>query len=111
MLKQVSRPKHQRQRQREQRGAVMILFSLTIVVLIGFAGLAIDLGRAFVIKTELQNAMDACALSAASIDTNLRSAKVCKRCDSRPLRSAITQTCCCECLAELNAASACCTSA
>lgn len=64
MLKQVSRPKHQRQR--EQRGAVMILFGLTMVVLIGFAGLAIDLGRAFVIKTELQNAMDACALSAAS---------------------------------------------
>ena len=44
----------------------MILFGLTMVVLIGFAGLAIDLGRAFVIKTELQNAMDACALSAAS---------------------------------------------
>ena len=70
MFKQVSGPKHQHQHQhqhqREQRGAVMILFGLTIVVLIGFAGLAIDLGRSFVIKTELQNAMDACALSAAS---------------------------------------------
>ena len=50
----------------KQRGAVMILFGLTLVILIGFAGLAIDLGRFFVIKTELQNAMDACALSAAS---------------------------------------------
>jgi hypothetical protein len=42
------------------------MFGLTLVVLIGFAGLAIDLGRFFVIKAELQNAMDACALSAAS---------------------------------------------
>lgn len=49
-----------------QRGAVAIMFGLTLVVLIGFAGLAIDLGRFFVIKAELQNAMDACALSAAS---------------------------------------------
>jgi len=49
-----------------QRGAVAITLGLTLVVLIGFAGLAIDLGRFFVIKAELQNAMDACALSAAS---------------------------------------------
>ena len=49
-----------------QRGAVVIMFGLTVVVLIGFIGLAVDLGRFFVIKTELQNAMDACALSAAS---------------------------------------------
>lgn len=51
---------------RPQRGAVMVMFGLMLVVLIGFAGLAIDLGRFFVIKSELQNAMDACALSAAS---------------------------------------------
>ena len=51
---------------RHQRGAVTIVFGLMLVVLIGFAGLALDLGRLFVIKTELQNAMDACALSAAS---------------------------------------------
>ena len=51
---------------RQQRGAVMILFGAALAVLIGFAGLAIDLGRFFVIKAELQNAMDACALSAAS---------------------------------------------
>lgn len=51
---------------RPQRGAVVLVFGLTLVVLIGFAGLAIDLGRFFVIKSELQNAVDACALSAAS---------------------------------------------
>lgn len=49
-----------------QGGAVAIILGITIVVLIGFAGLAIDLGRFFVVKAELQNAMDACALSAAS---------------------------------------------
>ncbi len=51
---------------RHLRGAVMIVFGLTLVVLIGFVGLALDLGRFFVIKAELQNAVDACALSAAS---------------------------------------------
>lgn len=49
-----------------QGGAVAIIFGLTVIVLVGFIGLAIDLGRFFVIKAELQNAMDACALSAAS---------------------------------------------
>jgi Flp pilus assembly protein TadG len=53
-------------RDRQQRGAVAIMFGLTLAIMIGFAGLAIDLGRFFIIKTELQNAMDACALAAAS---------------------------------------------
>lgn len=50
---------------RSQRGAVAIIVALSIAVLIGMIGLAIDLGRMFVIKTELQNAADACALAAA----------------------------------------------
>lgn len=55
-----------RARARREGGAVAVIFGLTVVVLVGFIGLAIDLGRFFVIKAELQNAMDACALSAAS---------------------------------------------
>ncbi|MDZ4102000.1 MAG: TadE/TadG family type IV pilus assembly protein [Hydrogenophaga sp.] len=51
---------------RSQRGVVAILLGLSLTVLIGFAGLAIDLGRFFIIKTELQNGMDACALAASS---------------------------------------------
>lgn len=51
---------------RHQRGAVAVLFGLMLVVLIAFAGLAVDVGRFFVIKSELQNAVDACALSAAT---------------------------------------------
>jgi Flp pilus assembly protein TadG len=50
----------------QQRGAVVLVFALSLLVLIGFAGLAIDLGRFFVIKSELQNAVDACALAAAT---------------------------------------------
>lgn len=57
---------HQRARTRREGGAVAVIFGLTVVILIGFAGLAVDLGRFFVIKAELQNAMDACALAAAS---------------------------------------------
>lgn len=38
---------------------------LTIVVLLGFLGLALDTGRLYVAKTELQNSADACALAAA----------------------------------------------
>lgn len=37
-----------------------------MVVMVGFAGLALDAGRLYVTKTELQNAADACALAAAS---------------------------------------------
>lgn len=48
-----------------QRGAVAIIVGLSIFVLIGIIGLAIDLGRLFVVKTELQNAADSCALAAA----------------------------------------------
>lgn len=48
-----------------ERGAVAILAAITLPVLIGFAGLAIDSGRLYVQKTELQNAADACALAAS----------------------------------------------
>jgi len=50
---------------RRQRGAVAIIVGLTLAVLVGFAGLALDLGRLYVNKAELQNAADSCALAAA----------------------------------------------
>lgn len=46
-----------------QKGVVAILVGMTIVVMVGMVGLAIDLGQLFVSKTELQNAADACALA------------------------------------------------
>lgn len=46
-------------------GAVAILVALIVGVLFAVGGFALDLGRLFVNKTELQNAADACALAAA----------------------------------------------
>ncbi len=50
---------------RAQRGAVAIIVGLAMAVLVGFAGLALDGGRLYVNKTELQNAADGCALAAS----------------------------------------------
>jgi hypothetical protein len=48
-----------------QQGAVAIVVALSMVVLVGFLGLAIDGGRLYLTKTELQNGADACALAAS----------------------------------------------
>lgn len=49
----------------KQSGGVAIIVAIALPLLIGMAGLALDLGKLFVTKTELQNAADSCALSAA----------------------------------------------
>jgi hypothetical protein len=49
-----------------QKGGVLILVGISLAVLIGFLGIVVDLGHLFVTKTELQSAMDACALAAAA---------------------------------------------
>jgi uncharacterized membrane protein len=48
-----------------QRGVVSIIVALTVAMLIGFVGLALDLGKLYVARSELQNSADACALAAA----------------------------------------------
>ena len=50
---------------RKESGAVAVIVALSLVALTGFVGLALDLGKLFVAKTELQNSADACALAAA----------------------------------------------
>lgn len=50
----------------QQRGAVAVSFILLAIVLLGFMGLATDVGRLYVSKAELQNAADSCALAAAA---------------------------------------------
>jgi hypothetical protein len=57
--------RHQPKLAKRQRGAVAVVVGLTIFVLVGMIGLALDSGQLFVNKTELQNAADACALAAA----------------------------------------------
>ena len=54
-----------RPNRQQQQGAVAILIALSMTVMIGFVGLALDLGKLYVVKSELQNSADACALAAA----------------------------------------------
>src|SRR5215212_196325 len=48
-----------------ERGSVVVTTALSMVVLLAFLGGVIDIGRIYVIKSELQNAADSCALAAA----------------------------------------------
>jgi Flp pilus assembly protein TadG len=52
-------------RRHSQRGAVIITVCLLLLFLLGFIGFALDFGRLFIVKSELQTAMDSCALAAA----------------------------------------------
>lgn len=55
----------QRRRPSRQRGAVAVMVSMLLLMLLAFMGIALDFGRLFIVKTELQTAMDSCALAAA----------------------------------------------
>lgn len=55
---------HSRARSR-QRGTVAIIVGLMLVILVGMGAFAIDLARWMVVKTELQNGVDAAALAGA----------------------------------------------
>lgn len=62
---QTTPPSPSRPARRPQHGAVAVLTAILIALLVGFAALVVDLGRLYVFKTELQTAMDACALAAS----------------------------------------------
>jgi Flp pilus assembly protein TadG len=49
-----------------QRGAAAIIAGLSLALMLGIVGLAVDTARMFVTRTEVQSAMDACALAAAA---------------------------------------------
>lgn len=70
---------HRRKNSHSQRGAVAIMVALSLIVLLGFASLAIDMGRFRVVSGELQNASDSGSLAAAweldATDTGLTAAK------------------------------------
>lgn len=57
--------KSSRARSSVQRGAVMVWMAIFMVVMIGVIALAVDVGRLFVLRTEMQNAADAAALAGA----------------------------------------------
>src|SRR5260370_5378117 len=58
-------------RQRKlQEGQAIVLIALLMLVLFAMLGLAIDSGRAYVDKRDLQTAVDAAALAAGDWDEN-----------------------------------------
>lgn len=57
-------------RDSRQRGAVLLLVTFSLVVFLALAALVIDIGRMYIVKSQLQNAADAGALRAAlALDT------------------------------------------
>ena len=68
---------------KDESGATVVIVALFMVVLLGFAALAIDGGRLYLEKSELQKALDAAVLAGAqefeltkqSIDSNRYSTK------------------------------------
>lgn len=48
-----------------ERGSIIVSFALLLFFLLGFMGIALDFGRLFIVKSELQTAVDSCALAAA----------------------------------------------
>ena len=50
----------------DEGGAVIVIVAVVLAVLIGFAGIVIDLGHLFVVRSTLQNAADSASLAAAA---------------------------------------------
>jgi len=54
---------------KQQEGTVLVLFAILLLPLLGFIGLTIDAGRAYSVKLQLRNALDAAALTGARFIT------------------------------------------
>ncbi|WP_175429924.1 pilus assembly protein TadG-related protein [Azospirillum argentinense] len=52
---------------RDRRGATALMFAAAAVPLLGMVGLAVDYGRAFLVQSRLQTAIDAGALAAGKM--------------------------------------------
>ncbi len=61
---------------RDQGGAVAVMFALMLTALIGMMALAVDLGKAWNVQTELQHAADAACLAGATQLTGLPGSRV-----------------------------------
>jgi len=55
---------------RNRRGAVLIIFAILLIVLIGFVALAVDVGRWYNVRSELSKAVDAAAIAGAKNISN-----------------------------------------
>lgn len=53
-----------------QRGSILVSFALLLVVMLGFIGLGIEVGRWYILRAELSKSVDAAALAAAKNISN-----------------------------------------
>jgi len=53
-----------------QKGAIIVIFALTLIVLIGFAALGTEVGKWYLTRAELSKAVDAAALAGAANISN-----------------------------------------
>ena len=60
---------------RDRRGNTALMFAVAAVPLLGMVGLAVDYGRAFLVQTRLQTAIDAGALAAGKMLTSTATAQ------------------------------------
>lgn len=61
---------HARAAQQARRGSVIVPVAASLIVLVGFAALVIDIARIYVARTELQASADAAALAGAGVLLN-----------------------------------------
>lgn len=54
-----------------QKGTVIVVFAITLLVLIGMVALGIEAGRWYVVRAELSKAVDAAAIAGAANNSNL----------------------------------------
>ena len=59
------KPKWPKQKERNERGQSLIIVAFSIFVLMGFVGLAVDVGISYVDRVRARRAADAAALAAA----------------------------------------------
>ncbi len=59
-----------------QKGAVLVFMALMLPIVVFFSGMAIDFGRAYLHKAQLQNAADAAALAGVTAATGSSSARL-----------------------------------
>ncbi|MBT2322941.1 Tad domain-containing protein [Variovorax paradoxus] len=69
---------------RQENGSILVLMAGLILVLAGFAVLAIDVGRIYIVRNEMQNVADAAALAGANCLTKQTLAGSTSECTSSP---------------------------
>jgi Flp pilus assembly protein TadG/uncharacterized protein YegL len=55
---------------RRERGSILVSFALLLIVMLGFIGLGVEVGRWYILRAELSKSVDAAALAAAKNISN-----------------------------------------